>query len=113
MDELVSSFINDLGSVQTTEAVDLTKLDYLPCIMPYDDLPSAIQYFMGLYPNLPIEAVQAYCCKVLEKPFNSKTKRYLKRHEDEYLTDDQRRKQDIRRRLQERLKNRNNNKKDK
>ena len=113
MDTLVSSFISDLGSVQTTEEVDLMKMDYFDCVQPYDDLPSAMRYFMGMYPNLPIESVQRYACQVLEKPFNSKTKRFLKRHEDEYLNDDDRRKQEVRRRLQERLKNRNKDKNEK
>jgi len=58
---------------------------------------------------LPIEAVQRYACSIYDKPFNSKTKRFLKRHEDEYLNDGEKRTNSIRERLLAKLKKKQNN----
>jgi len=58
---------------------------------------------------LPIEVVQRYACSIYKKSFNSKTKRYLKRHEDEYLNDGEKRTSSIRERLLAKLKKKQNN----
>ena len=109
MEELVTGFISELGTIPSYDDIDLDKLDYLNVIQPHSDITSAVRYFLDLYPMLPIEAVQRYACNIYEKPFNSKTKRFLKRHEDEYLNDGEKRISSIRERLLAKLKKKQNN----
>ena len=110
METAVAEFIQELGTIPDTNPVDMSKLDYLTEVHPYHNLTSAVEYFLERYPMLPVEAVQRYACSLYQLPFNSKTKRYLKRHEDEYLNDNQKRTNNIRERLLAKLKKRNDNK---
>jgi len=56
MEELVTGFISELGTIPSYDDIDLDKLDYLNAIQPHSDITSAVRYFL--------EVVQRYACVV-------------------------------------------------